>query len=261
MLPVKSAFYSDFFYFVLCFHVFLTKRVCLFCFHYLCHHRELTLLCTYSFVILRSSFMAYLHVLEVKVRVLYPAAYSLLYQFFYPSPMFIYLLPILLSPLSSLSSFVLFLKMCILFHNLSFPLFATVSLTLSSFFPLHVYSSQFFPDSLRYIIRVSGYSSLGSVPSSFGSPETVHCLLSTFRLHGDLLLLISAWFKRRCSVSSFKHTHTQIYMENTDKWSSHCLVWVFRDCSSPRRSGFNLKSLHTVCVCVCVLCKSGSILV
>jgi hypothetical protein len=105
ILLMKSAFYSDFFYFVLCFHVFLPIRVCVFSFTYLCHHRRLTLLCTSLVVILRSTFMAYLRVKDGKVRILFPAAYYLPYPFF---SLFIYLLPIFLSPLSSLSSCVRF---------------------------------------------------------------------------------------------------------------------------------------------------------
>jgi len=79
--------------------------VCVFSFTYLCHHRKLTLLCTSLVVILRSTFVAYLHVKDGKVRVLFPAAYCPPYPFF---SLFIYLLPIFLLPLSSLSSFVRF---------------------------------------------------------------------------------------------------------------------------------------------------------
>ena len=196
---------------------------CVFSFTYLCHHRRLTLFCTSLVIILRSTFMAYLHVNDGKFRVLFPVAYCLPYPFL---TLFIYLLSIFCPPyLNYLLSYV-FLKICVSFHNMSFSLAATISLNLSSFSPLHVYSSHFFPDSLRYIIHVSECSSLGSVPSSFGSPSTVRCLLSALRLHGNSLLLISAWSKSRCCISLFNYT--QICMENIDKWRGRRLVWMLK---------------------------------
>jgi hypothetical protein len=79
--------------------------LCVFYFTYLCHHRHLTLFCTSLVVILCITFMAYLNVKNGKVCVLFPTAYCLPYPFL---TLFIYLLPIFLSPLTLLSSFVRF---------------------------------------------------------------------------------------------------------------------------------------------------------
>lgn len=115
----------------------------------------------------------------------------LTYPFFNSSPVFTYLLAIFLSSLSSLSSFLRFSKdlVFISHHFLSScnPFFKFVFVLPPP--PPHVYSSRLFPDSLRDIIHVPGCSSLGSVPSSLGSPEIVHCLLSILRLHEKLLFV------------------------------------------------------------------------
>jgi hypothetical protein len=91
-------------------------------------------------------------------------------------------------------------------------------ITASLFYPLLSRQSE-----RHNIVHVSERCAVGSMPSSFGSADNVHCLLSVLRIRGKLLLFISALHKIT-SVDVWLTRHTQIYMEEMRKLSGCSVV-------------------------------------